>query len=317
MATQDYTSFNNVVDIGDVLLMSQLESNLKTYLDWSFLGVGAFRNITIPTSGAYGGTYDNLRVVKDLAYDDGQVWEAARKDLVWETGVEYASQPINISGVRVASTLYGTGDATFGHHYNYPLGRVVFDTAINMNSSVQLEHSYRNVQVYIADQAPWWDELQYNSHRVDDATFSDIGSGNWQIPGNHRVQMPAIVVEAVPRRQFKPYQLGNVGQYVYQDVLFHIIAETRWWRNQLTDIISLQADRTLWMYDNNTVASSGVYSLDHRGMVVNNPTMYPDLVNKYSYKMARFYNMVVMEMNSYSSRLHQGTVRATFEIVIA
>ena len=74
--------------------------------------------------------------------------------------------------------------------------------------SVQLNYSYRNVQVYIADQAPWWDELQYNSMRVDDATFSEIGSGNWGILSNHRVQMPAIVVEAVPRRTFKPYELG-------------------------------------------------------------------------------------------------------------
>ena len=80
--------------------------------------------------------------------------------------------PIEISGVYIDSTLQATGDATYGHHYNYPLGRVVFDTAIPTTSTVQLEYSYRNVQTYIADQAPWWDELQYNSMRVDDSTFS-------------------------------------------------------------------------------------------------------------------------------------------------
>jgi len=318
MAGQDYTSLNNVDNIGETLLTSQLESNLKTYLDWSLLGVGGFSNIEIPTSGAFGGTFDRLRAVDDPSYSDGQVWETARKDLVWETGIENTgSQPIDISGVYVGGTLYGTGDVTYGHHYNYPLGRVIFATGIATTSTVQMEHSFRNVQTYVADQAPWWDELQYNSYRVDDSTFHDIGSGNWQILSNHRVQMPAVVVEAVPRRQFKPYQMGSVGQFVYQDVLFHILAESRWWRNQLIDIISLQKDRTILLYDNNTMLDSGVFSLDHRGMRVSSPTMYPDLVRDYQYNKARFFNMVVTEMHSYNSRLHEGIVRATFEIIIA
>ena len=127
--------------------------------------------------------------------------------------------PIDISGVYINSTLKGTGDATYGHHYNYPLGRVVFDTAISSTSTVQLEYSYRNVQTYIADQAPWWDELQYNSMRVDDSTFSQISSGNWGILANHRVQMPAVVIEVVPRRTYQPYELGSSNNFVTQDVI--------------------------------------------------------------------------------------------------
>jgi len=313
-ASSDYTKFNNVTQIGQSLLMSQLESNLKTYLDWAFLAVGGFSNAETPASGAYGGTFDRLRPVQDLNYTNGQVWEGPRKDWVWETGVEYTSQPTNISGVYIGGTLYGTGDATYGHHYNYPLGRVVFDSAISTNSTVQLEHSYRNVQVYIADQAPWWDELQYDSFRVDDSTLLNAGSGNWQILGNHRVQMPAVVVEAVPRRTFKPYEMGNVGQYVYQDVLFHILAESRWFRNNLVDTLSLQPDRTLWMFDVNT--ATGLYPLDFRGMRVTNPTMYPDLLTIHPYKKVRYYNTVVSEMATRSSRLYEGTVRVTFEIVV-
>jgi len=313
-ASSDYTKFNNVTQIGQSLLMSQLESNLKTYLDWAFLAVGGFTNAETPSSGAYGGTFDRLRPVQDFNYTNGQVWEGPRKDWVWETGVEYTSQPTDISGVYIGGTLYGTGDATYGHHYNYPLGRVIFDSAIATTSTVQLEHSYRNVQVYIADQAPWWDELQYDSFRVDDSTLLNAGSGNWQILGNHRVQMPAVVVEAVPRRTFKPYEMGNVGQYVYQDVLFHILAESRWWRNNLVDTLSLQPDRTLWMYDVNT--ATGAYPLDFRGMRVASPTMYPDLLTIHPYKKIRYFNTVVSEMATRSSRLYEGTVRVTFEIVV-
>lgn len=318
MAGNDYKRLNkHVTHIGDTLLTSQLESNLKSYFDWGLLEVGAFTNVSGSTSGAYGGAFNSLRRVDDPAYTDGQVWESARKDWVWESGLTYAHQPINISGVYVGGTLYTTGDATYGHHYNYPLGRIVFDTAIATTSTVRLNHSYRNVQTYVADQAPWWDELQYDSFRVDDATFSSVGSGNWQLLANHRVQLPAIVIEAVPRRSFRPYEMGTVGNYVYQDVLFHILAESRWWRNQLVDVVSLEKDRTIWLYDNNSIADVTGYPLDFRGMTVTNPTMYPTFVDDFRFKRARIFNSSVTEMRSPNSRLYVGTVRSTFEIIMA
>ena len=312
-----YTRFNSQIQhIGNTLLMSQIESNLKTYLDWSFLGIGGFTNVTVPTSGTYGGTFDTLRKVQDPAYTNGQVWEAPRKDWVWETGVEYSSQPINISGVYVDSVLKGTGDPTYAHHYNYPLGRVIFDTPITSSSTIQVNYSYRTVQTYIADQAGWWDEIQYDSLRVDDATYSQSGSGSWGILANHRVQLPAVVIEGVSRRSFRPYEQGSTASFVYQDVVFHVLAESRWWRNQLLDILSLNKDRTIALYDNNLLSSGDLYPLDYRGMRVSNPIMYPDMVDKYRYKIMRFYNMTVTEIEAPSTRLYRGTVRATVELVI-
>ena len=286
------------------------------------LGEGAFSNVAVATSGAYGGTFDRLRLVDDLSYVQGQVWESARKDWVWESGVSYDIQPNELSGVilitvYVNNVFYGTGDVVYGHHYNYPLGRVVFDSAIPVTSDVQMEYSYRNVQVYIADQAPWWDQIQYDSYRVDDSTLYDVGSGNWQILANNRVQLPSVIIEATSRRNFRPYEMGTVGNYVYQDVFFHILAESRWWRNQLVDVISLEKDRSIWLYDNNKIANITGYPLDHRGMLVSDPLMYPSLVDSYRFKMARFFNMAVTEMESPTSRIHRATVRATFEIVMA
>lgn len=312
------TTFANVSQIGQTLLTSELEANLKGFLDWAFLGIGGWFDVTIPTAGAWGGDFANLRVVEDFSYSLGQVWEAARKDWVWETGTPYAGyNPINISGVYVNGVLKGTGDSTYAHHYNYPLGRVVFDSPIATTDTVQLNYSYRNVQVYIADQAPWWDELQYNSMRVDDATFAEIGSGNWGILSNHRVQMPAIVVEAVPRRTFQPYELGNISQIVTQDVIFHILAESRWWRNQLIDVVSLQKDKTLQLYDTDKIADGNVFPLDFRGMVVSASSTYDALVNNdaYKFKTCRITSMGITEMESYNTRLHEGTVRASLELV--
>lgn len=318
MAISDYQRLNkHVTQIGRTLLTSQIESNMKTYLDWGLLEVGGFSNVGLSTAGAFGGTFDQLRLVDDPSYIQGQVWEAARKDWVWESGMTYDPEPNALSGVYVNNVFYGTGDATYGHHYNYPLGRVVFDSAIPITSNVQMEYSYRNVQVYVADQAPWWDQIQYDSYRVDDSTLYDVGSGNWQILANNRVQLPSVIVEATSRRNFRPYEMGTVGNYVYQDVLFHVLAESRWWRNQLVDVISLEKDRTIWLYDNNQVADITGYPLDHRGMLVSNPIMYPTLVDSYRFRKARFFNMAVTEMESPTSRMHRATVRATFEIIMA
>ena len=313
------TTFTHVSQVGNTLLNSQLESNLKSFLDWGMLGIGGWFNVNIPTSGAWGGTFDQLRLVDEPSYGEGQVWESARKDWVWENEVPYTGgSPISITGVSVDGTFYGTGDATYAHHYNYPLGRVVFDNPIASTSTVKLEYSYRNVQVYIADQAPWWDELQYNSMRVDDSSFSQVGSGNWAILSNNRVQMPAVVIEAVPRRTYQPYELGSSNNFITQDVLFHVVSESRWWRNQLVDIISLQKDKTLMLYDSNKLADSGAYPLDFRGMVVAPENNYSGLVSTagYQFTSARITDMGVTEMESYNSMLHEGTVRASFEVIL-
>ena len=134
---------------------------------------------------------------------------------------------------------------------------------------------------------------------------------------NHRVQMPAIVVEAVPRRTFKPYQMGDTSQFVKQDVLFHIVAESRWWRNQIVDVISLQQNKTLQLYDTDKIANANIFPLDFRGMVVSPSSTYEALVNDkgYQFKACKVVGMGVTELQSYNTRLHEGTVRATLELV--
>jgi hypothetical protein len=148
MACDPYTSFNKVEHIGQTLLSSELENNLKWYLDYGLLGIGGWSNVNIPEAGPYGGNYDRLRPVNDPSYSDGQVWESSRKDWVWETGSPYSGyDPIQISGVYINSTIRTTGEVGYEHHYDYPLGRVVFDSAISQSETVQIEYSHRNVQV--------------------------------------------------------------------------------------------------------------------------------------------------------------------------
>lgn len=316
------TTFPRIDSIGETLFTSQLENGLKMYLDWGFLKIGGWGSVNRPSLGGFGGDFADLRPVSDPNYTDGQVWESARKEWVWETGVNYTDNsieynPIAISGVYINNTLYGTGDATYGHTYNYPLGRVIFNNPISTSLDVEMNYSYRNVQTYVANEAPWWDEIQHNSYRVDDTTFDKIGSGNWSILSNQRVQLPAVVIETLPKRAFKPYEMGSTSQFLYQDLAFHILSEDKWWKNQIIDIISEHKDHQIHLLDNNVMAQSGAYPLDHNGMLVNSDYSYNNLVGEDNYRSYRcmFKDITLNSMNTFNPKMHQASVKATFEII--
>lgn len=310
-------SLKSVKSIGTSLFINELELNLKAYLDWEILGAGGWVNIDVPTTGAYGGTFSTLRLVDDPNYTKGQVWEGVRKDWVWETGVEWTGgdTPNTITGVIVDSNGYGTGHVTYGHHINYPLGRVIFDSAINTSATVELRHAYRYVQVYRADDVPWFRELQFRSFRPDSVHVDQTSSGDWSIGSQQRIQMPTIIVEAVPRGGAIPHQLGDGRNRLTQDVLFHIFAEDRWTRNNLTDLIRYQTDNVIWLFDSNKISEANAYPLDYRGQLVGS-AQYPDFISQASgfrFRKVQFINTFINEIEPVHPNLHQGAVRITME----
>src|SRR5690606_15663885 len=136
------TSLKGVTNISDKSTSEILEDNLIEFLKWGFIDAGGFFNVVRNTSGVYHGEYDNLRCVSDPNYTDGQVWTAFRRDWIWESGTS-VGEPIQISGVYIDGVFHPTGDSGYEHHYDYPNGRVIFDTAISPTAVVELEYSYR------------------------------------------------------------------------------------------------------------------------------------------------------------------------------
>jgi hypothetical protein len=319
MAITEGTNFKGVTKVGDTLLMSELENNLKAFFNWSLLGIGAFVNIEIPSTGAYGGNYHTLKPVHDPAYTDGQVWQTIRKDWVWETGISYTgATPINVTGIVVDGTPVGTGTAFFLHYYNYPLGRVIFTgTPPVTTSTITMRYSYRWAQVDVIDNLPWIKEVQPDSFRTDDShwTTTSFSGGNWSIGGHQRVQLPAVAIEAVPRRNASPWELGNSSLVIEQDILFHILAEKRWDRNQLLDIIGLQEDKIIQLYDSNSINDAGAWPLTYKGMRVSSPKMYPTLVSTYPFQTARFKSITFSEVETINPYLYKGVARATMEVI--
>lgn len=391
MANNLYDQFRKVEHFGENKLLTEVELNLKWYLDWSFLKIGAWKNVESGvTQGYFGGNFYELKPVHDPSYTDGQVWEGIRKDWVFETGVDYQTKPIDIvdivstgggsgtinlaaqhyfddgttiiisdntestynstftifdststsisvTGIAVNGT--GTGGNIVGqfnpfeaavnvndntapaHHINYPLGRVIFDTALNTGTStVVAQYSYRDVQTYIADSVPWLVEFQFDSFRSDQINWNNIdfiNKGEWAMNAPHRIQLPAVVVEAVDYRGGQPFELGNLSSLESPQVIFHVIAENRFDRNNLVNILMEQKHHTIWLFDSDEVHESDHFPLDFRGEKVDSPKMYENVVSPTGHRWIKCWWKEINSSNisTQNPNFHYARVRTEFEVI--
>lgn len=270
--------FKTIDNIGDSLLSDTLETNLIEYFKWSFLNIGAFFNITIPTSGHFGGNQHILRLGHDRNYTKGKVWESARKDWIWESGIDRSTQPIQISGVYINGTFVpkdSTGQ--YQHQIDYPNGRIIFTNALNINTVVSCEYSPRYVQVYDAS-SPWFHKLQMNSFRVDDSHYSLYGSGIYSIHPSERVQLPAMVIRVLPIERRVPKEIGSLATWTHKEVDFHILTESDFELKQLHDIVQDCYNHTIVLFNKNTIKAQQAFPLNYNGSLSSNPKTYPQLI---------------------------------------
>lgn len=309
------SGFQSVNNIGEKLLLSSLEDNIKSFLDWGFLNIGAFINVTAPTNGINSGGFHILKPVNDPSMPNNTVWETNRKDWVYETGISYTgSTPINISGIYLNNNLIPapTGNSSLPYRINYPLGQIVFNNPVSASSNMQINYSYRYVQVYKSSEITWWKELQQLTY---DPKYTDKNKSQL-ITANHRVQMPAIVVEIIARTMQTPYELGNVKNIITQDILLHIFTENMVQRNTIIDILLLQKDKQTFLYDINKLVSNNVMPLNYLGQKNPNGLNYGQVISNDEYRSKVFYidSAITSEFNTISSSLYNAVVRWSLKI---
>ena len=304
-------TFLHITNIGQKYAISSLEDNIKGFLDWSFLNIGAYVNVEIPTSGLYGSNFHTLKPVTDPS-QKAKLWEAPRKDWVYENCTSGNYSAIQISGINLNGTFLPgpTGSGTYSYTMNYPLGRISFDNNVSSSSTVTMEYSYRYVQVYKANESAWWKELQ--SQTYNPANFSSTGDSS--ITANHRIQLPAIIVETIPRTVLIPRELGTTQNVVIQDVLLHIFAENIGQRNNLTEILVMQKDNTLALYDVNKVVKEDKFPINSNGSINPSGYSYPCLTTNYRRQWCTIKDSTITELNTISSALYNGIVRWSIEI---
>jgi len=309
------TTFNHINNIGQKYNISILEDNIKSFLDWGFLNIGGFINIEIPSSGMLGGNFHQLKAVTDPGNTTNRVWEAPKKDWVYENGVSFSgSDPISISGVYLNNTLLPapSGSGNYGYYLDYPNGRVVFNKVVSSTSRVELSYSYRYVQTYKANETTWWKELQTETYNA--ANFKT--NPDLSITSNHRVQTPAIIIETAARTVLTPYELGTSTNIITQDVLLHIFTENPMQRNSLVEILLEQKDKSLNLYNINKVIKNNVNGLNYRGEINPSGLNYDQLSNNLSYIIKRAFikKAELSELNTFSNSLYNAVLRWSIEI---
>ncbi len=316
MSTPDYLKLKGFETVFDTTINNELQDNIVEFIDWGLLEKGNYFNISKDQQSSRGNDYSKLKMSTNSNFPAGKAWEGFRKNWVWQSGVGFTPPPLvssdpdypGVTGVYVDNVFYPrdtTGD--YAHNIDHFNGRVVFDNPIPTGSLVQAEFSYRYMNVVYAANVPFIRELQNRS--LDQTNNSTV-----VLPPEMRVQLPAIAVEVIPRRTFRGYQLGG-GQWIYTDVLFHCIAEDAYTRNKMVDITSMQNDKTIYMFNSNTLATQDDFPRNSFGYLNANAKRYPDLINAYGTNTMRFSKNIVQNMDVINSNFYAGTVRSTIEII--
>lgn len=312
-------SFMGVDNIGSTLIINELENNYKSFLDWGFMNIGGFTNVNIPTTNISNFDLHILKPTNDKNQIPNTIWQAPRKDWVHETGVSYKSlTPINVSGVYVNGTFYPgpTGTNTLGYTINYPEGKIIFNNPISSSSVVNVEYSYKNIQIYKMEEFPYWREIQYQS--LENKTgFSLSDKGDFALNTEHRIQLPAVIIETVARSNSRPFRLGDKSLIMEQDLLLHILSDQPRDKNNIIDIIKLQEDRIIWLYNTNEIIKNGLYPLNYNGSKNLTGQNYYDIVNNYSLRWlkCRITDVSVSDMFFTNIRMYGSIVRVTNEII--
>jgi hypothetical protein len=301
-------------------LTDNLAWNVMEFFNWGFLQIGGFTNVNRPTSsGVYGGSKYRLRPVTDPRYSTGQVWEGFRNQWVWESGIQFQTQPIHPSGLWVNNTFYTL--AQKNAYIDYPRGRIILASGISTTSVVETEFAYRTCQFVDVDNQ-YLQQLMFDTYRLDKDDFLSVGSGNYNTLADCRVQLPAIGIEITPVMSFQPYQIGG-GQIISHDVIFYIFADNRADKRNITDIISSQNDKTFIIADKKLMKDANKFppAINYRGELVTAPLQYPAIVagvdeNGFAWRKAYIHNTRCQEIGKFNGWLDKSVVKFTIQVIM-
>lgn len=314
------TSLLGINNYGDAQESEIVKYSFQSFLDWGLVNAGAYTNINLTNNDIYGQNKSSLRLVSDPNYTAGQVWETFHRNLVWESGVNQNTQPVQISGVYVNSTFYPKSTSgIYAHFIDYPRGRVVFNSAIPSSSAVKMEYSYKNVYITTGGREKFLREIQYNSFKTGGVGYSTPSSGDWSQIDDTRIQ-PTIISLDVVSRAPKAYEIGSNGKWMNTDVIAHIIGEDKDTVDKLESILTFQTGKTFLGLDLDRIAESGVFPLNYRGELNPGALTYPDLSkdpteNGYRNRKAFIKNAYNSNDQMISTSLYYKVVRLEIETI--
>lgn len=290
-------TFKGVGRQGQSLFTRQAELNIAEWLRWSLLHCGSFINIT-------SGDATKLRPVDDPNYTAGRLWGSRRTGWIWESGVSFSPTPVAASNVLV------NGTAAASHIIRYPLGQILFDTAISTTATVSANYSCRYTHVYMSDE-PWVYSLDTLSMDTDDSRFQAAfgKGGDLAVLAERRAQLPLYAIAPVGRFVGIPYELGNTSSWTSLDFMVTCIAETPTDRTWLHDALCAQLDTSISTYDINQTPA--IYQ--SAGQLVTSPLNYSERCDAYPWRPLRVKGIRTGSFSNHGG-LHWAQIILTLEI---
>ncbi len=303
-------TFKSLTHYGKITISEQLKANLIAFFNWGLLEVGAFTNVRIPNTTIRGGEAPyKLRRVEDPNFASGRVYESQRMNWVYESGINYGTKPIQVSGVFVNGIFQpGTGVGPYAHFIDYPNGRVIFNSPVT-SGAVTCEYSYKRVNVLDCN-SQLFRTAQDSAFNTADPNIP-VGSGDWNRLAATRVQLPMVAIEVTPNVSFSPKQIGG-GQYKHQTISFHVVAESDVECNKICDIIVAEKERTLMLFDVNSMAQNNTLPLLSSGNLnpngVNNyrNILLPVGSGGYQWKLCEFEDSDMRQIGTANPKLYYG-----------
>lgn len=219
---------------------SLVQANLQFWLEDKLLREGLYGNAAVGNQDVYNRDFSLLvPVTNDPDFQDGQVWQSAFKNWVYESGITPINTglapPTLVSGVTVDGTFYdsSTGGA-FAHFVDYPNGRIIFTSPILTTSVVQASFSWKLVTVDFAE--------RFDNERMDLLIETSIKdnpeqSGVQDYPQRDNRTLPAIWIDVL-RRENDGYELGSKSLVSDFFGVFHVWARDTWVRDIVEDILN-------------------------------------------------------------------------------
>jgi hypothetical protein len=218
-----------------------LKSNLEYWLNDKLLREGLYRNISIGDADVYSMDMSKLVPISDDEdFKDGQVWQSAFKNWVYESGIPSSvsgvAPPTVASGISVNGTFYpeATTSGAFAHFIDFPNGRVVFLSPILTSSLVQGDFAHKEVTVDFAE--------RFDNERMDLLTETAIKDNPQQTgvvtyPSKEQRTLPAIWIDFLDREN-DGYELGSKSLVSDFNGVFHVWGRDGFLRDVVEDIVN-------------------------------------------------------------------------------
>lgn len=266
----------NFTTINQISHSINLEHNIAQFFDYGTLLISGYQNIYFNSTDYAGRPIGTLKPMESRQYSSGKVWEAYRTNWAWQSGS--GINPVNISGIYINGVF-----TTSGFNVDYLHGQIVLDSGISTSSLVKCSYSPKTI-FWDVSTSPWHRELLTETYKYSAFDASGIGSGIRNVLTNHRIQLPAVIVEVSKENNFEPYMLGG-GSFYNPKVNFYIYAENQEHCKFITDLISSQNEHSFLGTDFEQVRQNNQFPYTHYGFLRSGAKTLPQLQAAYPWNV--------------------------------